>query len=136
MDKLPEFAPIEHQFPEWLTARITVETALPEYLRFKVEEMHHECNVMLDFDWAQDLMGLVPIEDKEKLEVKLYEAWGLATKVIDIQPIETYVMQPVIPITINKLNMELRDQDNKRVLERKPTTIQILRHVLGLSSAF
>lgn len=133
MHQLPSFEPIEQLFPQWLTARPIVEHILPRVLRF---EMTGKGTLGVSLDWAQAIIDLVPLEDAQAVRERINAAWGHASAVIDMQPLSVLYRQPANQESLHRADSILESQAREMLAAGKPTPIQILSHVMGITRLY
>lgn len=133
MNQLPIFESIEQLFPLWKTARPIVENTLPRALRF---EMTDKDVLGVSLDWAQAIVDLAPPEDTKAVRERINTAWGHASAVIDMQPFAVMYRMPATQESLHRADSILEHQVQGMLAAGKPTPLQILAHLMGITPLY
>lgn len=133
MNQLPIFESIEQLFPLWKTARPIVENTLPRALRF---EMTGKDTLGVSLDWAQAIVDLAPPEDVQAVHERINTAWGHASAAIDMQPLSVLYRKPATQENLHRADSILEHQVQGMLAAGKPTPIQILSHLMGITPLY
>lgn len=133
--KLPKFVQIESRFPSWPLARMTVLHHLPAHLTFEVHPINKN-QIQLDLIWSHRIWSQTPKEYQESMLDLLTDAVCWAQDKIPEDRLNKFLHRKADLQTIQALNEEVRNLDSERYHTKKPTTIEGLRHWLGIVPAF
>lgn len=133
MNQLPSFEPIEQLFPLWKTARPIVENTLPRALRFEITSQNA---LGVSLDWAQAIVDLTPLEDVQAVCERINSAWEQASAAIDMQPFSVLLNKPADQNNFRRADAILESQVQEMLAAGKPTPLQILAHLMGITPLY
>ena len=123
-----EFHLIEETFPMWTQARLTVSRAVPECLRFVSND---NSTVMLANDWALPIFEACPTFIVWQCQSFVSEAVNLALSYIEC--LSKYLGYPITQQLFAVMNCAIQEFDQMHRAEGSPTSIDVLKHYLGIS---